>query len=183
MGKATDIRTVSAGLYFLPVQTRVPLKFGTETLTQVTCARARVVVADSSGRRAEGWGETPLSAQWVWPSSVPLEERTEALKNFCIQLTELWASVRTRGHPLEIGYDFQETVLAGVLNGFNRRRRAGQEPMPGLAALLCCSPFDIALHDAYGKLHGRPLYEMYGAEFMNRDLASFIQPAAGTRAS
>mgnify|MGYP000444780067 CR=1 FL=1 len=40
MGKATDIRTVGAALYFLPVQTRVALKFGAETLTQVTCARA-----------------------------------------------------------------------------------------------------------------------------------------------
>src|SRR5262245_27430478 len=37
MGKATDIRTVSAGLYFLPVQSRIPLKFGHETLTHVTC--------------------------------------------------------------------------------------------------------------------------------------------------
>ncbi len=183
MGKATDIRTISAGLYFLPVQTRVPLKFGTETLTHVTCARARVVVADGGGRRAEGWGETPLSAQWVWPSSLSLEERTESLKSFCVQLAELWASVRTRGHPLEIGHEFQETVLPGVLNGFNRRRRAGQEPMPHLAALLCCSPFDIALHDAFGKLHGRPTYEMYGPEFMNRDLASFLQPASGTRIS
>ena len=184
MGKATDIRTISAGLYFLPVQTRVPLKFGNETLTHVTCARARVVVADSAGRRAEGWGETPLSAQWVWPSAtVSLEERIEALKNFSVQLAELWASISTRGHPLEIGHEFQESVLAGVLNGFNRRRRAGQEPMPWLAALLCCSPFDIALHDAFGKLHGRPVYEMYGPEFLNRDLASFLQPASGARIS
>src|SRR5688572_787011 len=115
MGKATDIRTISAGLYFLPVQTRVPLKFGTETLTHVICARARVVVADGAGRRAEGWGETPLSAQWVWPSKLPLDERIEGLKGFCIQLAELWASIRTRGHPLEIGHEFQETVLPGVL--------------------------------------------------------------------
>jgi len=28
MGKPTDIRTVGAALYFLPVQTRVALKFG-----------------------------------------------------------------------------------------------------------------------------------------------------------
>jgi len=183
MGKATDIRTVSAGLYFLPVQTRVPLKFGGETLTYVTCARARVSVADSSGRRAEGWGETPLSVQWVWPSATPYEKRHEALKLFCIQLAELWASITKGGHPVEIGYEFQETVLPGMLNGFNRRRLAGQEPMPWLAALVCCSPFDIALHDAYGKLHARPVYETYGPEFMNRDLASFLQPAAGARVS
>jgi L-alanine-DL-glutamate epimerase-like enolase superfamily enzyme len=183
MGKATDIRTVSAGLYFLPVQSRIPLKFGHETLTHVTCARARIVVADSAGRRAEGWGETPLSAQWVWPGKVPLQERIDTLKAFSIQLAELWASVTTRGHAIEIGHEFQETVMPGVWNGFNRRRRPGQEPMPWLAALLCCSPFDIALHDAFGKLHGRPIFETYSPEFMNRDLAGFVQPAQGARLS
>ena len=89
MGKATDIRTIGAAIYFLPVQTRVPLKFGAETLTQVTCARARVTVADGSGRQAEGWGETPLSVQWVWPSAISYAERHEALKAFSIELTEL----------------------------------------------------------------------------------------------
>jgi len=183
MGKTTDIRPVGASLYFLPVQTRVPLKFGTETLTHVTCARARVTVEDSAGRRAEGWGETPLSVQWVWPSAAPYEQRHEALKSFCVQLADLWASIRTRGHPIEIGYEFQETVLPGMLNGFNRRRLAGQEPMPWLAALVSCSPYDLALHDAFGQLHGRPTYEMYGADFMNRDLSSFLQPASGAQVS
>ncbi len=183
MGKVTDIRTTAAGLYFLPVQTRVPLKFGSETLTHVTCARARVTVADVSGRQAEGWGETPLSVQWVWPSAIPYEQRHEALKSFCRQLTELWSSITTRGHPLEIGYEFQETVLPGFWSGFNRRHRAGQEPMPWLAALVCCSPFDLALHDAYGNLLARPVYETYGPEFMNRDLAAFLQPAVGSSVS
>ena len=35
--------------------------------------------------------------------------------------------------------------------------------MPYLAALVCCSPFDIALHDAYGRLHGVPTYDTYNA--------------------
>ncbi len=68
MPKPTDIQPLSAELRFLPVQTRVPLKFGPETLTTVTCARVRVRVADAAGHTAEGWGETPLSVQWVWPS-------------------------------------------------------------------------------------------------------------------
>jgi len=183
MGKTTDVHTVGATLHFLPVQTRVPLKFGGETLTHVTCARARVTVADGAGRTAEGWGETPLSVQWVWPGNAPYEERHEALKEFCVELAELWASVTTRGHPIELGHDFQETVLPGVLNGFNRRHRRGREPMPWLAALVCYSPFDIAMHDAYGKLHGRPIYETYNAQFMNRDLASFLQPAPDVNVS
>ena len=59
MAKPTDIKVTGAALYFLPVQTRVPLKFGTETLTEVTCARVRLRIQDSRGRTAEGWGETP----------------------------------------------------------------------------------------------------------------------------
>lgn len=175
MGKVTDIRTTGAALYFLPVQTRVALKFGTETLTHVTCAQVRVTVSDHRGRTAEGWGETPLSVQWVWPSPVPYEERHSALKAFCVELTELWASIRSPGHPVELGHDFLETVLPGWLDGFNQRHRRGREPMPWLAALVCCSPFDLAVHDAYGKLHECPTYATYHAGFMNRDLGAYLQ--------
>ena len=44
MAKSTDIRVVGTQLFFLPVETRVPLKFGPETLTHVTCALARLTV-------------------------------------------------------------------------------------------------------------------------------------------
>src|ERR1017187_8829012 len=49
--------------------------------------------------------------------------------------------------------------------------------MPWLAGLVCCSPFDLAVHDAYGQLHGCPTYETYHAGFMNRDLSCYLQPA------
>jgi len=52
--------------------------------------------------------------------------------------------------------------------------------MPWLAALVCCSPFDLALHDAFGQLHRRPTYATYDAEFMSRDLACYLQPARGS---
>jgi L-alanine-DL-glutamate epimerase-like enolase superfamily enzyme len=177
MGKATDIRVTGTTLYFLPIQTRVPLKFGSETLTQVTCARACVHVADTRGRTAEGWGETPLSVQWVWPSQTPYDERHQALKEVCVGMAKLWAALRMSGHPMELGHDLQEKVLQGWLEDFNQKRRAGKEPIPWLAALACCSVCDLAVHDAYGNLHGRPTYSTYSAEFMNRDLASYLQPA------
>ncbi len=64
--KKTDIRVRAVELHYLPVETRMPLKFGPETLTSVTCVRAKVTVADATGRRGDGWGETPLSVQWFW---------------------------------------------------------------------------------------------------------------------
>jgi len=48
--------------------------------------------------------------------------------------------------------------------------------MPWLAALVCCSAFDIALHDAYGMLHGVPIYQTYNRRFMNCDLSHFLKP-------
>ncbi len=182
MGKTTDVRVKDVALYFLPVETRVPLKFGPETLTSVTCARACLRVEDAGGHVAEGWGETPLSVQWVWPSALSYEERHMALKDFSVALAEAWAGFEASGHPIEVGHAFIEGPLTRLLDTFNQRR-AETEPMPWLAALVCCSLFDIALHDAYGMLHGRPTYETYNAEFMNADLAQFIRPAEGSDVS
>ena len=64
-----------------------------------------------------------------------------------------------------------------------RGRFMDRESMPWLAALVCCSVFDVALHDAFGNLLQRPVYETYGPEFMSRDLAAFIEPATDARIS
>lgn len=183
MAKPMDVRPLATALYFLPVRTRVPLKFGPETLTHVTCARVRLQVADRSGRTAEGWGETPLSVQWVWPSQTTYEERSSALERFCVLLAQAWAGFSCQGHPLEVGYAFEQQMLPGMLRRFNEQRGQGREAMPWLAALVCCSAFDIALHDAYGALQGRPIYDLYGPEHMSRDLASYLAPAEGTQVS
>ncbi|MBI5095953.1 MAG: mandelate racemase/muconate lactonizing enzyme family protein [Candidatus Hydrogenedentes bacterium] len=180
--KTTDIRVRSAALYFLPVTMRVPLKFGAETLTSITCARVRVVVEDQSGATADGWGETPLSVGWVWPSALPYDQRHEALKTFCTYLAKAWAHYSESGHPIEIGNAFEEDMLRSQLDTFNHER-AGREPMPWLAALVCSSPFDLAMHDAYGNLLQRPTYETYTAEFMNHDLAHWLRPADGSEVS
>jgi len=206
-------RIESATLWFLPVTVRVPLKFGPETLTSVTCARVRIRVVSAGGGVAEGWGETPLSVQWVWPSALPYAERHTALKDFCRKLSQAWVSFSGAGHALELGHDFTEHVLPGLWSEFNSHRDGNQqpqeaqppfgattgtagrqylrtpapkpcrvaEPMPWLAALVCSSAFDLALHDAYGQLVGRPVYATYGPEFLHRDLASFLTPAEGTQ--
>lgn len=178
MSLPTDIRVVGAALHFLPVQTRVPLKFGPETTTSVTVARARVRVRDAQGRVAEGWGETPLSVQWVWPSALPYAVRHAALRDFTVRLASAWAGFEAAGHPLEVGMEFQRVRLPALRREFQEAAPAG-EPMPWLAALVCCSPFDLAVHDAFGQLLGRPVYSTYGREFCARDLAAFLDPLPG----
>lgn len=178
----TDIHATGATLYFLPLELRVPLKFGPETVTSVTCARVCLRVADRRARTADGWGETPLSVQWVWPSSLSVDERLTALQVFCVRLAKEWAQFDVAGHPIEVGHAFLQTRLPQLTAEFNANR-SGVEPMPWLASLVCCSAFDIALHDAYGKLHGRPVYDLYNSDFMNVDLAQFLTPSDGADVS
>lgn len=170
---ATDARVVGAELYFLPVETRVPLKFGAETLTSVTCARACVTVSDDQGRTAKGWGETPLSIQWVWPSTLPIESRLKRLQGFCEVLAERWACFELSGHPLEVGHELQTTVLDNEI-ARESEQHPGEEPIPLLAALACCAPFDVALYDAYGELLGVPVFETLNSQYMGHDLAHYL---------
>jgi len=180
MSRTTDVRPVGAALYLLPVETRVPLKFGAETLTSVTCARVRLEVSDRAGRRAAGWGETPLSVQWVWPSAASVTARQEALVAFTRALAGAWASFGEWGHPLEVGHAFVTAVLPGMWTQANVACDPALGPMPWLAALVCCSAFDIALHDAFGVLHSVPTYSTYTADYMSRDLAAYLEPEAGS---
>lgn len=171
-----DIRVKEVSLYYLPISTRIPLKFGPETLTSVTCARVKIKVQCADGREAEGWGETPLSVQWVWPLELPYDERYNCLTEFCELLVKAWSECEFTGHAFEIGYEFIKETLPELLEEINENRLVGHK-MPYLAALVCCSAFDIALHDAYGNIHSKFIYSTYNKEYMNRDLSYYLTDA------
>ena len=127
-------------LYFLPVTLRVPLKFGAQVLENVTCARTKVTLTGDDGSTSEGWGETPLSVPWVWPSNINYSEREEVLMDFCIQLAKALPQTGLSGHPMEIGYDFIEGPMHEMLDAVNTNREK-EAHMPHLAALVCCVPY------------------------------------------
>ncbi len=171
MRKSTDVCLREVELFFLPVELRVPLKFGAQTVNRVTCARARVRVEDALGRSAEGWGETPLNVAWVWPSALTWEVREARLRDFCGRLAAALRGFVERGHPMELGDAFTRGALHLLLAEANVGHA---EPIPHLAALVCLSLFDIATYDAYGNLHARPVFDLLGEEYLTADLAQFL---------
>lgn len=176
--KPTDVRVTAADVFFIPVTMRVPLKFGPETVTNVVCLRVRVTVTGQDGKTAQGWGETPLSVSWVWPSSLSVAVRAQRMQDFSRLLAERLVESQLSGHPMEIGHDFMHGALAAATKESNAQ--AGGDEMPYLGSLVAFSAFDIAIHDAYGVLHNVDIYSTYNADYMNRDLSAFITPEDGS---
>lgn len=170
--KTTDVCVERAEVYFLPVTARVPLKFGAATVASVTCARVRVTVRNTAGKTASGWGETPLSVPWFWPSTLSYDVRDIALQNFCQYVAERWVGRAAAGHPVELCHDFLAEELPALNAAFGAEHACG--PLPYLAALGVTSCFDLATHDAYGHLHELDTYRTYTGEFLSRDLAHYL---------
>jgi L-alanine-DL-glutamate epimerase-like enolase superfamily enzyme len=173
--KPTDIIVRETELFFLPTHLRVPLKFGAQVVTGAVCARVRVRVEDRQGRSAEGWGETPLSVAWVWPSPLSWDEREKRMCDCTIRLAEEVAKLGEFGHPMELGHAFQEHRLEKIRGELNQGH---SEELPHLAALVCHSLLDLAIYDAFGNLHGRPVFETLSSEWLSRDLGDFLEPSA-----
>lgn len=177
----TSFQIVETALWFLPVTTRVPLKFGTEALTTVTCARVRLTLRASDGSLSDGWGETPLSVQWVWPSNLPYVQRHQALLQLTTRLAEAWLTLDPSTHPMLLGRDVNDFLLPTVLQSFNQQCLGERsEPVPHLAALVCNSAFDLAFHDAFARHLNLPVYQTYSPSLLPSTLDQFLQPAPGS---
>lgn len=172
MARDTDIRVTGAALWLLFVRMRVPLKFGAQMMDSVTCARVAVEVETRARKRAIGWGETPLSVVWGWPSMADFAARQSAMIRLATACCREIVEFGEIGHPLELGDAFRHGALDRLARECDDPTIG--EPIPELAALICASPLDLALHDAFGSALGRDTYSCYGSEHLTRDLASFF---------
>jgi len=177
----TDIRVTGAAVFLLPVRTRVPLKFGAQVVETVTCARVAVEVRTLDGRRGLGWGETPLSVPWGWPAALPYELRHDAMLRTVAACCREVCGFEATGHPLELGTAFRHTRLDAIARESGRAAAAAAAvddlAVPELAALICLSPLDLAIHDAYGVALGLDTYATYGRDHLASDLADLLGDA------
>ena len=154
---------MQAEVKFVPVDMRLPLKFGGETVKSIQIASVTLNAYGCTGR-----GETPLSVGWAWPADLGFKYREELMCGFCRFISE---NLRYRNeHPMIAGYSFITNELAGLLDEFNRINNC---EMPYLAALISLSAFDIALHDAYALSQNVPVYSIYSSRYMPCDLEYF----------
>jgi len=167
------IKPLEVEVFITEEKPRIPLKFGAVVMRQTPLAHVRVLVENRRGDTAEGWGAIFLSDVWAWPSPrVRPESRQHAMK----RLVQAWAKRVSEysdyAHPLDIWWDLHEELqpMADTLC----RNLHLPEIMPHLASLVCASPVDAALHDAFGKVNRINTYNGYGRAFIGHDLSRYL---------
>ena len=75
-------------------------------------------------------------------------------------------------HPIDITEQFVAEYPHLAKQVQQKQKLA--EPIPYLAQLVAASPLDAALHDAYGRVHGKNSYNVLSSEYVNHDLSEYL---------
>lgn len=174
-GKATDIRIEDVSYTFEDHLYRAPYKFGGRVVDRVTLLNVRCTVRSRGGQTARGFGSMTLGNMWAFPSRVMTYDTTlGAMKTLAGRIRQITAEHRGSGHPIEINFALEPLYLQAAAEASRELKLAA--PIPKLCTQVVASPFDAALHDAFGKLHNRSAYHTYGADLMSHDLARYLGP-------
>ena len=177
MSKPTDIRLTDVKIETERIGYRSPIKFGGRVVTDAVLVNVTIDVETRDGRKGRGFGSMPMGNVWAWPSGAvtPPQSEQAMLRFVEIFATEVVGKYPERGHPLDITRELggQHAVVANEAV----HSLGIAEPMPILAEMVAASPFEAAIHDAYGKTLGANSYNLLGPEFVNHDLAHYLTPA------
>jgi L-alanine-DL-glutamate epimerase-like enolase superfamily enzyme len=171
--KPTDIRIEAVHHSYEDYTYRTPIKFGGTAVDRVTLLNVECTVSTRGGKAARGFGSMPLGNVWAFPSRrLGYDATLAAMKALVESIARITQEDKEYGHPIDLTWELEPEYLLAAQE-LVRQRQLG-EPIPLLAALVCASPFDAALHDAFGKAHGLNCYHTYGPDFLSNDLGHYF---------
>ncbi len=173
---ATDIRINEILHAYEDHVYRAPYKFGGRVVDRVTLLNVRCRVTTRSGKTAWGFGSMTLGNMWAFPSTTMSYETTlDAMKALGGRMARITADCSEVGHPLDLAHVLEPEYLKAAAAVSSARRL--DEPIPRLCTLVVASPFDAAIHDAFGKVHGRNVYDTYAPDLLPHDLSRYLGPS------
>ena len=171
----TDIRIDEVRHSYQDYIYRAPYKFGGRVVDRVTLLNVRCRVTTKNGQTAHGFGSMTMGNMWAFPSKTMSYDKTlDAMKGLAGRIAAITNDCKEVGHPL----DFNHVLEPEYLQAAHVVAVGGKldEPIPKLCTLVVASPFDAAIHDAFGKVHGRNVYATYGPDLLPGDLSRYLGP-------
>jgi L-alanine-DL-glutamate epimerase-like enolase superfamily enzyme len=110
---------------------------------------------------------------WSFPSRTMTYDQTlGAMKALAERINKHTLEHRAYGHPIDINVALEPSYLNAAADV--SRDLHLTEPIPKLCTLVTASPFDAAIHDAFGKVHQRNVYQTYGPDLLPNDLSRYL---------
>jgi L-alanine-DL-glutamate epimerase-like enolase superfamily enzyme len=173
--KPTDIRIAEVRHGYEDYVYRAPYKFGGRVVDRVTILNVRCRVETRAGRTAWGLGSMTMGNMWAFPSRTMSYDTTlGAMKGLAERIDRITAGCSETGHPLDLALVLEPECLRAAAD-VSRAQKLDQ-PIPKLCTLVVASPFDAAIHDAFGKVHGKSVYACYGPDLLAHDLSRYLGP-------
>jgi len=173
--KPTDIRIAEVVHGYEDYVYRAPYKFGGRVVDRVTLLNVHCRVTTRSRQTAWGFGSMTMGNMWAFPSATMSYDTTlEAMKALASRIARLAGNCAEIGHPLDIAHVLEPEWLKAAAEVSAERKLA--EPIPELCTLVVASPFDAALHDAFGKVHRRNVCDTYGPDLVTHDVSRYLGP-------
>ncbi|HHW10927.1 MAG TPA: mandelate racemase/muconate lactonizing enzyme family protein [Firmicutes bacterium] len=168
----TDIKILDVALSSEKYDYRTPIKFGGRVGTGTTILNAIVHVRDKLGGSAGGTGSMTMGTNWSWPDpEVPMDVKYSTLLTIAGRVARQLDQIEP-GHPMEIGEEINRIGMQ-VIARLQAELKLSR-PIPKMAMMVAVSPLDAAVHDAYGRLLGRSVYNCYSAEYIKKDLSHYL---------
>jgi L-alanine-DL-glutamate epimerase-like enolase superfamily enzyme len=128
-----------------------------------------------SGSTAWGFGSMTMGNVWAFPSQTMSYDTTlEAMKALAERIAHITAHSSHTGHPLDFFHELEPEYLRAAREVSATRQL--DQAIPKLCTLVVASPFDAAIHDAFGKVHQRNVYDTYGPDLLDGDLSRYLGP-------
>ncbi len=173
--KSSDIRVKEIHISYEDFPYRTPYQFGGRSVDAVTLLNVHCTVETVAGQVAHGFGSMTMGNEWSFPSKTLSYDTTlEAMKRLAERIRKITEGYREPGHPIDINFTLEPEYLKAAVEVTQEMHL--DQPIPKLCTLVTASPFDAAIHDAFGKAQSLNCYLTYGPEFMNHDLAHYLAP-------
>src|SRR5688572_7592951 len=172
-GRATDVRIDEIRASFEDFLYRAPYMFGGKEVDRVTLLNIHCRVRNRAGKTADGFAAMSMGNVWAFPgTSIPYDTTLGAMKTLARRIERITAAYTEFGHPLDANHALEPEYLKAAAEVSREMKLA--IPIPKLCMLVTASPFDAAIHDAYGRLLGRNSFTVAGKEFVNHDLEHYL---------
>jgi L-alanine-DL-glutamate epimerase-like enolase superfamily enzyme len=174
MSKHSKISVVEAESEKFPFVYRSPLKFGGRVVKDVTVFRTTLAIEDKTKKKiAYGMGEMTMGSAWAWPSKTLTPEQVlRTVIGLAERIVQSVAKLDPAHHPIELGVQLKAMAKQHAIELAEAMKL--QEPIPDLAIALAMSSTDIAIHDAFGRLHGTNSFNLMTPEMVGTDLSTWL---------